>query len=308
MIIASETHTIQYLDPSGFSSFRRCPAKYYFSRILGLGVRGSRQIAPDFGTCIHFGLPFCYSLQTLQSGFDAFEQAWDEYQYGEGDPKRNKTRGKAMLAHFASKRAGPQCPYDIVKFPKIAEPTGLKRVSDTEIPFLIDIGAIYPLAGRIDLAIKWKLDGRIWPCDYKTSSELSPRLAESFWNAPQTCAYTIAMKRLTGEDVPGLMIEGLRVSPVNDEVTLYPTHTLPHLLEDFEKEFAINCGKIKYYNEQQEWPQHNTGCASYSMFGFPGSECPYKALCNSPDWTVIEPLYEHHDPFHPFEMVKEEVQ
>lgn len=303
MIEALQQYEIRYLDASGFSCFRRCPARYLFSRLMGLSPRGARSIAPDFGTCIHYGLPFCYSLDTVQLGIEAFEQAWDEYGYGESDPKRNKKRGKEMLLYFASKRASTSCPYEIIKFSLIAPPTGVKRVNDAEIPFLLDVGCLYPLAGRIDLAIRWKLDGRIWPCDYKTSSELSPRLCESFWNSPQACAYTIAMQRLTDKDVPGLMIEGLRVSPVNDEIQLYPTHILPHLLENFLSEFERACNEIASYNEEKRWPQTSSGCSSYASYGIPGAECEFKALCNSPDWRTIYPLYQQSEPYHPFEMI-----
>jgi hypothetical protein len=303
MILAKETHNIKYLDASGFSCFSCCPAKYYFSRLLGLSVRGARSIAPDFGTCIHYGLPYCYNMSTVELGINAFEEAWLEYGYGESDPKRNLKRGRDMLLHFAHERACNNCPYEIVKFPQIAPPNGAKRVSETEIPFLLDIGACYPLAGRIDLAIKWSLDHAIWACDYKTSSELSPRLSESFWNSPQACSYTLAMQRLTGKEVPGLMVEAIRVSPVNDEIALYPIHILPHLLENFAGQFFIAADTIREYNNDQEWPQQSSGCASYAMFGFPGSACEYKALCNSRDWTDIASLYEQKEPYHPFEMV-----
>jgi hypothetical protein len=302
MIKALQQHEIKYLDASGFSCFNRCPAKYYFSRLLGLGVRGARMIAPDYGTCIHAALPFCYNMQTVELGIQEFNKLWDDYGYGETDPKRNKKRAKDMLLHFASKRAGAQCPYEIVKFPMIQAPNGCKKVSDTEIPFLIDIGACYPLAGRIDLAIKWNLDGQLWPADYKTTSELSPRLSESFWNSPQACAYTIAMQHLTGKPAPGLMVEAIRVSPVNDEIALYPVHILPHLLDNFSHEFAVVTDTIQTCNNVQLWTQKPSGCASYAMYGFPGSECEYKALCNSPDWTDIEPLYEHRAVYHPFDM------
>lgn len=302
MITAIDVTEPKYIDPSSLSTFSRCPAKYYFSRILGLQQREAPMIAPDFGTCIHLALPLCYDIGTLEEAKKVFDNAWDGYGYGESDPKRNKKRAHATLENFARSRANDRAPYEVMRFPRIAPPTDCKLVSDNELPFLIDIGGPLPLAGRIDLVLKWRVDSRIYPCDYKTASEVSDRLFESFWNAPQTLAYTFACGHLIGELPPGLMIEAIRVSPKNDEVSLFPVHALPHLIERFINWANATAASIMMYTRSKRWPTKPSGCSSYAMYGSAGFTCPYKNLCNSPDWQAIMPLYERKEPFHPFVM------
>jgi len=302
MITALEKHEPRYLDPSGFSTFTRCPAKFYFSRVLGLQQPGlGFASAPDFGTCIHLALPLCYSHDTLQEAQLIFAEAWKGYGYGESDPKRNTARGCAMLENFCRSRADGRAPYEILHFPAVTPPTA-KLVSKDELPFLVDVGADLPLAGRIDLAIRWKVDGKVYPCDYKSTSEMSDRLFESFWNCPQALAYTLAMFHLTGEQSPGLMIEAIKVSPKNDEVALFPVTVDTHLLERFLEDFKVLSSSLLACAQSRQWPRNCAMCSSYAAFGVPGFTCPYKNLCSVPDWTTLLTTYQQGKIFHPFEM------
>ena len=208
MITALEKHEPRYLDPSGFSTFTRCPAKYYFSRVLGLQQPGlGFASAPDFGTCIHLALPLCYSRDTLQEAQLIFAEAWKGYGYGESDPKRNTARGCAMLENFCRSRADGRAPYEILHFPAVTPPTA-KLVSKDELPFLVDVGADLPLAGRIDLAIRWKVDGKVYPCDYK---------GQPMWAEIATPTGFTAMGNLS----PGMTILGSNGAP-QEVLAIFP--------------------------------------------------------------------------------------
>ncbi len=300
-MITGETTTPNYIDASTLCAFTRCPARFYFSRILGLHSREESTIAVDFGTCIHLALPLCYSESTLPLAFEAFENAWKAFSHGESDPKRNTPRAIQMLTNFYNCRKGSRCPYEIVSFSKVVPPN-CTLVSENEIPFLIDIGGPLPLAGRIDLAVRWKADGKTYPCDYKTASEVSARYFENFWNAPQTLSYMVAIAHLTGTIPPGMIIEAIRVSPKNDEVSMFPVHVWPHLLERFISWANETAESILKCCEKKEFLQNPVGCSPYASFGSPGFTCAYKALCDAPDWTAISPCYEKRDPYHPFEI------
>jgi len=297
-----ETFSISYLDPSGFSKFSRCPAAYMFSRLMGLILPDASRIALDFGTCLHLAVPYCYDAETLDEGCEVFRDAWFSFGYGEDDPKRNTMRGIDTLKNFHQHRCPGKCPYTIQSFPNIESPEGCHRVNDNEIPFLIDVGAVFPMAGRMDFAAKWMIDSKIYAADYKSTSEISGRWQTSFWNSPQTLAYTLAMAHILGETPPGMIVEGLRVSPRNDEVTMFTSDVHPHMLESFIVEFMAAANTIKWMNENHIWPKKCSGCQPYAMFGQPGYQCEYNLICSSSHPESIVTLYQREEPYHPFKM------
>ena len=89
MICTDCKQCIEYIDPSGLSTASRCPAKWLFSRQIGLKKPDAFVIALDFGTDIHFALPFCYAEDGLQKAIDAFTHRWNLRKHGQGDKKRN---------------------------------------------------------------------------------------------------------------------------------------------------------------------------------------------------------------------------
>jgi hypothetical protein len=303
-IQTDERFDLIYVDPSSLSTSSRCPAKYMFERLMGLHPRGSRQIAPDYGTCMHAGLPHCYDIETVEIGISIFNELWDEMGYGEDDERRNKTRASETLWHFSTVRATAACPYKIIHFDDIKLPEHASAISENEIPFLIDIGASLLFAGRVDLGIEW--NGHKWPCDYKTASEISQRLYDSFWNCTQALGYTLAFAHLTGERPPGLMIEAIRTSKKNDQVALYPVYVKDHLLEAFVEKVIVRADELRDYNDTGCWPQNLSACSPYAGYGCPGFTCQFQPLCDAPDWRSILSVYERREPWHPFDMKEKE--
>ena len=78
MIEVDEVFEIDYTDASGQSKFERCPALFMFERLMGLRDPASDTIAPDYGTCIHRALPFCYNKEQLEQAYTEFDNAWGE--------------------------------------------------------------------------------------------------------------------------------------------------------------------------------------------------------------------------------------
>ena len=298
MIHVDDIFNIQYVDASSIATFNRCPARYVLSRQLGLRLPESSLIAPDFGTDIHLAIPYCYNVDNVDAAMAVFEKAWKKRSYGEGDVKRNCVRARAMLEDFRIMHSGGRSSYEVMHFPFTA-PTQ-DAVGDNEVPFLIDIGADFPAAGRIDVPVKWLSTGDLWALDYKTASEISGRYFDNFSNAPQTILYTLALSQLCGERVSGMIIEALRASKVRAETQMCFVSVFDHEIASFLRLAQNTAHDMVGCNKRKTWPKKCTGCGSYTMFGFPSKICEYYDICQCPDWKDGATIYQKTAPFHPF--------
>lgn len=299
MIKVNEKFNINYIDQSSICKFARCPACYLFERQLGLKLPDTMMIALDYGTDMHFALPYAYKDPDIALAI--FAERWSKRAYGNEDVKRNIGRAHASLIEFHNCRNEHASPYTIEDFNLTATlPEEADKISDNEVPFIIDIGGPLALAGRIDTPVKWLDDDSWWALDYKTASEISPRYFNSFENAPQTLAYTLALSHLTNKHVSGMIIEAIRSSKCKAETSLQLVFVSEIQLKNFI-EFANLVAKcIIGCNERMMWPQKCSGCSPYSMFGTVGYPCPYLELCNSSDWEAASRFFIKTKPFHPF--------
>ena len=300
MIKVEETFEIDYLDASGTCEVSRCPAKYLFSRLMGLSLPDKYTIPLDFGTDMHIAIPFCYKgVGKIDEALEAFNKAWDVRGY-EDDPKRNPDRACAMLENFAETHSPDICAYKIVNF-DIPIPTE-EEIGSNEIPFLIDIGGDLLYAGRLDASVIWRSTGDLWALDYKTSGEVSGRYFNNFHNSPQAVGCSLALQHLSGKPVQGMIIEALRVSKTNAENQLVQIFVQKHQMESYVNFVNRQSSLVKTYNKLKAWPKHSTGCAPYSMFGTAGYMCEYRDICDCPNWQDGARFYKKEEPWHPFVM------
>jgi hypothetical protein len=216
MIKTNEHFTIDYIDASGLAKAARCLSMYMFERLMGLSEPDAQMIAPDYGTAMHRALPYCYNGPAdVKKAVEEFIAAWNLYNYGYADEKRNPDTAEASLVAFAASHAPGTCPYKILSHP-INAPTA-DIISPNEIPFLVDIGGGLPMAGRIDLAVEYTNTGDLWADDYKTASEISVRYFKNFEGACQPCSYTLALSMIAGRDAKGMILEAIRTSKKNVE-------------------------------------------------------------------------------------------
>ncbi len=166
---APREYELAYVDASRLSKFEMCPAFVLFSRIMGLKRLGTNHssIAMEYGSDIHEAVPYCYSKDTLQQAKDLFDKRWHMRAYGEDNDKRNCSRAASLLTNFCNQRCPGMCPYEIIELENVAAPEGVEKISKNELPFLVDLGADMLCAGRIDAPVRWSIDKRIWPLDYK---------------------------------------------------------------------------------------------------------------------------------------------
>ena len=130
----------EWLDNSGYSSYSRCPAKYFFSSVLGLRG-GGKFIALEYGTATHEAMPYL-QRDDLQGALDAFERYWDpliEDGTIEENAVRTKTNAFKMLSHWHEEKilSGAN-PYEIIEPPEGALETE-DGYSDQEFAFCVDI-------------------------------------------------------------------------------------------------------------------------------------------------------------------------
>ncbi|MHA1759100.1 MAG: PD-(D/E)XK nuclease family protein [Candidatus Heimdallarchaeota archaeon] len=296
---AEEKFDIDYLDPSSFCSFNRCPAKFLLGRLMALepiNSNGLKQLAMDYGTDMHEALPHCYDTEEgLHKGIDLFKERWEARGH-EFNDKRNISCATTSMCEFFGKHSGVFSPYSIIDV-GISAPTEFP-VAKNELPFLIDIGGLLPLAGRIDFPCMWNSDKTIWAGDYKTSGEISVRLKQNFENAPAAIAYTLGLSTILNVRVMGMLLELIRVSKTNAESDIHMVFVRDKQIHEFIEQANRTSEKIQMCNVKQAWPKNFAMCSTYPSFGQPGYSCEFLDFCTTGDMS----MYRKGVRYHPFEI------
>jgi len=271
---------------------------------MGLKPQDDNKIPLDYGTTMHVVLPEMFTGDPRRA-FEVFDETWAKFPYGEEDSQGKRTTARARLSidNFVRSHAPGACPYTILEFP-FAAPAEL--ISRNEIPFLIDVGLKYPLAGRIDMPIRWNATRALWAYDFKTSSEISDRYFNGFWMSPQACVYTIALNQITQEKVEGIVFEAMRVSKCNVENQVGFTWVHDYHAEKFLEELECSIiPSMQAANDSGRWRQNFALCSSYAGFGFPCKTCDYKMICDLPNWKDGARFFKREAPFDPLAMKEE---
>lgn len=297
MIKVRDKFDISFMDASRFSVIARCEARFVFKCLYGFEHPDASMIPLDYGSVMHLVLPHMYSGETKRA-IEVFNEEWARYDYGEEDPKRNTALSIARIMDFVSSHSPERCAYDILHF-DFAPPS--KLISENEIPFLIDIGAIYPFCGRIDEGVYHKLLKAKFAYDFKTSSEISARYFDGFWFSNQAVGYTLALSQLSGEKIDGIIYEAMRISKTNIENQMGFVYVSDTNIRKWTEEAKLTCARIEAANEAGVWRQENSNCSSYAGFGFPCRTCEYKLLCDSPNWEDSVRFYRKRKPFDPLD-------
>jgi len=310
IVKADKQYEIDYIDASGSSTFSRCPAMYFFERVLGLVNKDRDMTAPDYGTDFHVIAPLCYGAmsrdeeqQLFENAFSTFEKLRNKRTVPDTDKKHSLEHSEPRIRNFIELHAKNVCPYKIVKFP-FTVPEGAEVISDNEIPFIIDIGGPLLFAGRIDFPAELKQTGELFAGDYKTTSEISGRLWECFELNAQAIGYTLGLSHISGKQVTGFLVEAIRksVQVSKVECAIHYIYVTPYEVEFFIGYMNDLANEIMHYNDFKRWPKKLSGCSVYPTTGIPGGNCPYKLLCKAKDWRDVAPYYDQVKPFHPFRL------
>jgi hypothetical protein len=300
---------VQHLDFLTISmavAFARCPRKFFYSYEASLR---SKEVHPAliFGEAMHKAFPVAHVTGDLSQAMDAFLSVWQHTT--SQDEKRNPDNAQLMLWNFIQAHQPGRALYELVVPPK-SMITISDRTSPYEVPFALDFGLPFPLAGRIDAICRHRDTKELWGLEYKTTSELSDRFINSFRFNPQACCYTTALQTLLGEPIKGMILEGVLVSKTRQDSRPQLLYIQQHQLDDFATWIRWIGHQIVAMQEQgaadgmdptsgEAWPQQYTGCNPYPMFAQPGYNCEYGDLCSIEDWRLLASIFrrERYMPF-----------
>jgi hypothetical protein len=284
------------------------------NRLMGIQKKEGSMIALDYGRVLHECLPMVYA-KPLELVLNKFDDLWSALPHGEDDKKRNTPCAHLLLTNFWNNHQAENRAYEPLTL-GIGNVNTTDKASDGEVPFLIDIGGLYPFAGRIDMPVVLNQTETLWALDYKSSGEVSERFLNGFENHPQALGYSLALTHLTQKKVSGFIVEAIRVAPIPKRPSQvppnqwHPIYVPEHKMAWFIEWACRKSCEMQRCNEEQDWPQDPSGCCPYSMFGMPGYFCKYKDICNQPpdQWEEFLKYYDRAEPWHPFSIETKEVE
>lgn len=287
-----EYQSNKHASPSSFCKLERCPRMFFYH--YGIGLREKEHIlAFDFGTGIHYGLPFAHR-QDVDGALSAFKSIWGE-QDELGDKKRNSFRARAMLEDFSKHHRGSTL-YKIIQPVKQEGVQAREEISEDEINFAIDVGIRNPVVGRID-AFGFREDfGDYCPVEYKTSSRLSVDFLAGFALTPQVLTYVLALKMLSDKEINGGIIEGLCVAIKKVETLGMFLRVSNQSIEDIVGWYQRLDKTLERYENSGDFPKNLSMCTPYSGFGVHGWVCPFQPMCQREDWRSLRSLYFKEEP------------
>lgn len=155
-----------------------------------------------------------------------------------------------------------------------------------EMPFEIIIGR-YLYTGRIDLLAR--LNGDLYVVEHKTTGLQLDKFIKTFVLDFQTTGYTYAARRITGENVIGAIVNGMKKPRTAGGKVEFIRDIFPRSEEDltlWEKQIIeIRRDVDRCHNRESMWYQNTSQCVS--IFG----ECPYRRLCMFDDNSMRDTFY-----------------
>jgi len=282
---------IEWFDQSSLCCYARCPRRYFFKHILSLTKPGNIHPALSFGSGIHAAFP-CIHKGDQTGAYNAFMIAWLEEQSPPyEDPKRNPTVALSLIQYLIERHKKGKGIYHPIDPPS----TKIQiedSVSPSEIPFAFDVGAPVPIIGRVDALARHRDTGELWGVEYKTTSQLSSFFMSSFSLSPQLLTYFIALNTMSLDDIKGMILESVLVAKTKADSLITFNRFSEKIVSNYIKWASLTIQRALLSEEQNNWPQHFTGCNSYSSYGLAGFNCEYIDLCQAEDYESLLGLFE----------------
>ncbi len=285
MIDPKQYRPRKHLSPSSCSCLSGCPRKFFYKYGLGLFAPRSRA-AMDYGSAIHYGLPYCYQRGGSAHALAAFSKVWNSEL---DDDKRNTQRAQATFIEFEKIHCSSNCIYQIVKPPEGAK--AQEKVSDNEVAFAIDIGLPIPIVGRVDALGRHRDSGELWGVEYKTSYIVTANFVSGFSLSPQILTYALALSILSPKKVRGMFLEAIRTSKTRAETLTFPIHveeqSLDRIVDWYEYWYKeLTCLEDEFFNDGKLFRTEPSACTPYACHGVTGYTCDYQSLCLQPDKEI----------------------
>lgn len=282
-------HKREYLSPSTLTSFSRCPRRYFYQK-FGLGPF-EESPALSYGTAMHKAIPPA-SRGDFDEAWKAFDSVWDE---ALANDTRNVENAHRSLKHYCHEHTGDKSLFNFLPPPK-GNIEVVEEVSDSEVPFAIDIGLDIPLVGRIDGLVEHRDTKRPWGYEFKTTGRLGANFFDSFEMNVQVLTYALVLSTLTSEHIEGVMVEAMLCAKNKVENLIHPVYIQDHHIKDIviwlrhtgEMLLAM---EARYLDEGIDFLKDFTGCTAYTNFFIPSWRCEFADLCRVPKWEYAKSMY-----------------
>lgn len=256
-----------WYDASKINEFRTCPQKYYNHYVKGL-------VAEEVSHHLKFGIGVHKALEAFYKG--SFHELLDsDSEFAKGGklhrglveflgeyPKEYEQGYKTQLAGLEALACYVQ------KYKE--EPFEVVEVEQT---FCLDMETFY-YVGRIDLIINW--DGKILPCDHKTTSRFGPAFESQFKIDTQITGYIAAVRRMVNEKCNSALIDAIRITKNIDAMESFLRRITTRQqweLEEWDAELRHTVKEIETCFGKEHFPRDGQRCSDYN------SICPYYNLC-----------------------------
>jgi hypothetical protein len=263
-------HKKDHLSPSSYATFNRCPRRYFYKN-CGLNPKDRNFNAATYGRAINDAMPFVFK-QDLVGAIAKCKEILEGVDLSH-DIKRNFARLSSQLSHLVQFHHPDRSIYT----------PAFGCEASFDIPFVTDLGMKVPYVGIIDCIGRHKDTGKIWGVEFKTTSELGVRWAETFGLNSQIVSYWLGINALIDEEVEGFFVEGILIAKVSTEVNLRPITLRPHMLDNYVEDVIKTQANIEACENTMNFPCRFCACSPYSMFTMPGYMCDYYWLCAMPD-------------------------
>lgn len=271
----------RWLSVSDLTAFARCPRHFFYRTGCRLG--GSA-LAMTFGEAIHAAM----NHESLEDRLKAFSAVWGETEAG----RFSAGTGYRILTDYHNNWHPPYQPVRLDPSSRSLFPS----VSPNEVVFALDIGGHVPLVGRIDNFARY--EDKLWILEYKTTGQLTDKFFEAFEPCPQLCCYVLAARTYLNQEIPGAILEAIRVSTANSLVDWRPIRYPDHWIDSFTRWARARMAEIQYWESRlaegdpDAFPLDFTGCHPYARFGSSiGWRCEYISLCERSDPSTLLEIF-----------------
>lgn len=280
-----------YLSVTTLMDFVRCPRRYFY-RKCGLTTRDQGN-ALQYGTAMHKAVPIAMT-EGIIPAMAAFNSEWDD---SLADLKRSVPRAYAQLSHYIHTHSAGKSIYSFETPPANPGIELDKSTSPFEVPGVLDVGLDVPIVVRIDGLVRHRDTQELWGYEFKTASKLYG-LFDALEMHPQVLIYATVLRTLTGQDIKGIMCEGMLIDAKKVENMTHPIPVQEHLMDGalaWLKYYGANLlAAEKKFKEigAEAFIKNFCGCTPYPLHYMTGFPCEYQNLCHAPDWEMMTSLYD----------------
>ena len=204
------------VDNSRLEDVAKCATKSVLS--AGLGLRGkAAKDAADVGTCFHEALRRHFKGIQAATVVKVFSVVYLKMFTGREveDDRLAKDNCEKILAKYVERHPLDSFPFTVEE---------AEEVRHTPL----DDEGRFEFYGKLDLLGRNKQTGQLWPVDHKSRSSITAWWTKGFRLGSQMTGYVWLTSELTGEVVPGAIINAIEVKKLPASTRKCAKHGMPY--------------------------------------------------------------------------------